>query len=160
MYQYSRPLKTSRGEHGETIVLQEWAEVVYVPNNLATKKHGPDYRFFAIREKWNGRWWKDADKETASGENAAYGRQLFLEGTIEILEEENGRMKKLHLSEFGGGIYKLFAVAGNIEDGIDGKPFGLAPGEKMGAAIITWQWRKKTFSCRRNIRQMRQRVNP
>jgi hypothetical protein len=134
-----KPLKTCKGEHGETIVLQEWAEVVYVPNNLATKKHGPDYRFFAIREKWNGEW-KDADKETTPEENPACGRQLFLEGTIQALEEENGRMKKLHLSEFGGGIYKLFGVASNIEDGIDGKPFGLASGEKMdGAAIITWQ---------------------
>lgn len=29
---------------------QEWAEVCFVPNGLALKKHGPDYRFIAIRE--------------------------------------------------------------------------------------------------------------
>ena len=29
---------------------QEWAEVGFVPNELATKKNGPDYRFIAIRE--------------------------------------------------------------------------------------------------------------
>ncbi|MFC1852621.1 transposase [candidate division CSSED10-310 bacterium] len=29
---------------------QQWAEICFVPNALATKKHGPDYRFLAIRE--------------------------------------------------------------------------------------------------------------
>jgi hypothetical protein len=29
---------------------QEWAEVCFVPNGLATKKNGPNYRFIAIRE--------------------------------------------------------------------------------------------------------------
>lgn len=30
---------------------QEWAEVCFVPNALATSKKGPEYRFIAIREK-------------------------------------------------------------------------------------------------------------
>lgn len=29
---------------------QEWAEVCFVPNGLAVKKSGPDYRFIAIRQ--------------------------------------------------------------------------------------------------------------
>jgi hypothetical protein len=29
---------------------QQWAEVCYVPNEVAHKKHGPEYRFIALRE--------------------------------------------------------------------------------------------------------------
>lgn len=29
---------------------QQWVEVCFVPNWLARSKHGPDYRFLAIRE--------------------------------------------------------------------------------------------------------------
>lgn len=37
--------------HGYRIkTFSEWAEVCFVPNELATKKNGPDYRFIAIRE--------------------------------------------------------------------------------------------------------------
>ncbi len=32
-------------------VVQEWAEVVYVPDELARSKHAPDYRYLAIREQ-------------------------------------------------------------------------------------------------------------
>ncbi|GAB1487157.1 hypothetical protein MASR2M79_22120 [Aminivibrio sp.] len=28
--------------------------MILVPNKLGTKKHGPDYRFLAIRERWIG----------------------------------------------------------------------------------------------------------
>ncbi len=106
-----QPLKTCMGENGETVVLQEWAEIILVPNKLSTKKHGPDYRFFAIREMWNGEW-KDAYKETESeeelAEKAAKGEQLLIEGSIKALEAENKNRKKLHLTHFGGkSIYKL-----------------------------------------------------
>jgi hypothetical protein len=40
-----RPLTRGDG------AVQEWAEVVYVPEELARSKHAPDYRYLAIREK-------------------------------------------------------------------------------------------------------------
>jgi hypothetical protein len=36
---------------------QQWAEVCYVPNEVATKKHGPEYRFIAIREPVHEQLW-------------------------------------------------------------------------------------------------------
>jgi hypothetical protein len=36
---------------------QQWAEVCYVPNEVATKKHGPEYRFIAIREPVQEQLW-------------------------------------------------------------------------------------------------------
>ena len=138
-----KPLKTFEDKNGKIVVLQEWAEVAYAPNSLSTKKHGPDYRFFAVREKWDGSG-KDAEKEETPEKPVAgregHGEQLYLEGTIESLEAKSDKVRKLHLTQFGGSIYKLFGVASNIEDGADGEPFGLAAGEKMdGRAIIEWQ---------------------
>lgn len=43
------PLQRQVGGELEA-TLQEWAEVCFVPNWLGHKKHGPQYRFFAIRE--------------------------------------------------------------------------------------------------------------
>jgi len=40
---------------------QEWAEVCFVPNGLATKKDGPNYRFIAIREFLEQKELFDAD---------------------------------------------------------------------------------------------------
>ena len=54
-----------------------------------------------------------------------------------MVEAGNGRMKKLHLTQFKGkSIYKLFGVASNIEDGVEGELFGLATGEKMDGRTI------------------------
>lgn len=138
-----KPMKTFEDENGKLVVLQEWAEIAYAPNTLSTKKHGPDYRFFAVREKWDGSG-KDTEKEETPEKPVAgregHGEQLYLEGAIESLEAKSDKVRKLHLTQFGGSIYKLFGVASNIEDGADGESFGLAAGEKMdGRAIIEWR---------------------
>ncbi len=44
------PLYQQIGPDYQIKTNQEWAEVLFVPNGLATKKDGPDYRFLAIRE--------------------------------------------------------------------------------------------------------------
>jgi len=45
-----QPLYKTIGPAHQLKTEQEWAEVCFVPNGLATKKNGPDYRFIAIRE--------------------------------------------------------------------------------------------------------------
>jgi len=138
-----KPLKTYEDGNGKSVVLQEWAEIAYAPNSISTKKHGPDYRFFAVREKRDGSG-KDTEKEDAPKKLVTgredHGEQLCLEGAVETLEAKSDKVRKLHLTQFGGSICKLFGVASSIEDGADGKPFGLAAGGKMdGRAIIEWQ---------------------
>lgn len=155
-----KPLKTCGGENGETVVLQEWAEIVHVPNKLSTRKHGSDYRFLAIREKWNGDW-NDAYGETRSegelAEKAVKGEQLLLDEAVKEFEAENKRRKKLHLTRFEGkSVYKLFGIATNVEDGADGEAFGLAAGKEMdGRAIIEWQRKRcgKSEEVHHNLKE-------
>ena len=64
---------------------QQWAEVCYVPNSLATKKNGATYRFLAIREPL---------------------RQLDL-------PELEQRELPFPTAEFGGRRHKLFGVVTN-----------------------------------------------
>jgi len=45
-----QPLHQQIGPDYQIKTEQEWAEVGFVPNGLALKKNGPDYRFIAIRE--------------------------------------------------------------------------------------------------------------
>jgi len=129
---------------------QEWAEVVYVPDNLSRKKHGPDYRFLAVREKYCGpldeikdNFEKNSENETLSApgriNNEAGGYQLYIPQVIEAIEKENPDLRRLHLTGMGTDIYKITAVATNIEDGTDGERYGLKTGETMdGGKIICW----------------------
>jgi hypothetical protein len=73
------------GQDGETD--QQWAEVCFVPNALATKKNGPTYRFLAIREPL---------------------RQLNLPG----LEQASLPFATI---DSEGKQYKLFGVVTNLE---------------------------------------------
>ena len=52
--------------------------------------------------------------------------QLFIPELIEDLESENTRVKKLHLTEMGGRVYKVFGIVTNIVD-------------REGGTIIRWQ---------------------
>ena len=80
---------------------QQCAEVIYAPNSLSTSKKGPTYRFIAIRE------YIGAEEERS--------RQLLLPGMIEQLEAENENVKKLHLTDMYGNVYKVFGVLTNID---------------------------------------------
>jgi hypothetical protein len=50
--QWQRLVRHADGVEIETA--QEWAEVVYVPNEAARSKRGPDYRFIVTREPMDG----------------------------------------------------------------------------------------------------------
>jgi hypothetical protein len=134
-------------QEGNGTVL-EWAEIVYVPTNLGRKKHGRDYRYLAVRERWDGRLPSEKERQgdgTTEPEAEAEavsspGDQLYFTEAIRHLEEEVPGVKKLHLLELKGRIYKTFGIVTNIEDGVDGETFGYGKGEPMdGEKIIRWQ---------------------
>lgn len=84
---------------------QEWAEVVYVPDSLSHSRRAPDYRFLAIREKFDGR----ADEEKPE-------KQMLIPALIEEIEQANEALKKLHLTEMNGTVYKIFGLVTNLTD--------------------------------------------
>lgn len=81
---------------------QEWAEVIYVPNSLCTSKRGPEYRFLAIREVVE-------KKEGIS-------QQLLIPEFVQQMEAANKKLKKLHLTDMCGNVYKVFGVVTNLLD--------------------------------------------
>lgn len=136
---------TGGGTHSVHPV-QEWAEVVYVPTNLGRKKHGRDYRFLAVQERWCGRLpsekgrEEEVKRELDAKAFSSPGAQLYFTEAIGVLEEDVPGVKNLHLLELGGRIYKTFGIVTNIEDGADGGIFGYGQGDAMdGEKIIRWQ---------------------
>jgi hypothetical protein len=97
---------------------QEYAEVIYVPQWAGYSKNGPEYRFIAIREKFKGQ----IGKEDSAG-------QLFIPELIEDMEAANERMKKLHLTELGGEVYKIFGMVTNIM-------------EQDGGELVLWHHKR------------------
>ena len=95
---------------------QEWAEVVYAPNSLSTSKNGGVFRFIAIRELF-----AKADPK----DGGAKSRQRLLFDMIDMLESQNDNIKKLHLTDMYGNVYKVFGVVTNME-------------ETDGAELIRW----------------------
>jgi len=83
---------------------QEWAEVNYVPDWVVKSK--AEYRFIAIRER----------TELRKGENPA---QMTIWEVIEDMERENEEIKRLHLTEMKGLVYKVYGIVTNKleEDG-------------------------------------------
>ena len=144
-----KPLGKERGGKQEgNGTVQEWAEIVYVPINLGRKKHGRDYRFLAVRERWDGllspqkerQEERKTESESETEAVSSPGDQLYFTEAIRLLEEEVPGVKKLHLLDLGGRVYKTFGIVTNIEDGVDGETFGYGKGEPMdGEKIIRWQ---------------------
>ena len=102
---------------------QEWAEVVYAPNTLSHSRKGPTYRFLAVREVFD---LEESGKKRQLSQELQESRQLLIPELIEDLESENARVKKLHLTEMGGRVYKVFGIVTNIVD-------------REGGTIIRWQ---------------------
>jgi hypothetical protein len=109
---------TEKGELKAT--KQEWAEVAYVPNSLGSSKKGPEYRFFVTREEM-----EISSKEQVKLHAEEAQAELPLEETIEKLENGNENMKKLHLTELSGKVYKIFGMVTNVMD-------------KDGGELIRW----------------------
>jgi hypothetical protein len=78
--------------------------VVYVPQWAGNSKNGAEYRFIAIRESFKGKM----SKKDSPG-------QLPILELIEDLEQGNEKIKKLHLTELKGNVYKIFGIV--IHDG-------------------------------------------
>jgi hypothetical protein len=97
---------------------QEYAEVVYVPQWAGYSKSQAEYRFIAIREKFKGQ----ITKEDSPG-------QLPIPELIEELEEANEKMKKLHLMELTGDVYKVFGMVTNIL-------------EQDGSELVLWHHKR------------------
>jgi hypothetical protein len=99
---------------------QEWAEVAYVSNSLATSLKSVEYRYFVMREEV-----EVTCKEQAKLHMEETQLELPLEGIIEKLEKSNENIKKLHLTEMNGKVYKIFAMVSNVMD-------------KEGGELIRW----------------------
>jgi hypothetical protein len=89
---------------------QEYADVVYVPNWVGHSKSGAEYRFIAIREVFKGKLTK---KETVE--------QRVIPEMIEDLEAGNEKLKKLHLTNLAGEVYKVFGIVTNMAEEDGGK---------------------------------------
>ncbi len=135
-----KPVRSKRRGNDPREPFQEWAEVVHVPNKLGTKKHGPDYRFLVIRERWTGNLSLEKEpKERGETKEESIPVQLYIPEIITDMEAENPKIKKLHLLEMGGIIYKTFGIVTTIADGSDGSLFGYGEGSEMdGEKIILW----------------------
>lgn len=99
---------------------QEWAEVAYASNELSLSKKSAEYRFFVIREQF-----EITIKEQTKLHTEETQMKLPLEEMVENLEKSNANMKKLHLTEMSGKVYKIFAVVSNVTD-------------KEGGELIRW----------------------
>ena len=95
---------------------QEWAEVVYVPDWTINSQ--AEYRYIAIRER----------VELRKGENPA---QMTLPEIIDNIEQENERVKRLHITVMQNLPYKVFGIVTNIQ-GEDGGKIVLFHHERCG----------------------------
>ena len=80
---------------------QEWAEVNYVPDWVVKSK--AEYRFIATREL----------TELRKGENPA---QMTLPEVIDVMENDNENVKRLHLTAMGNLAYKVFGIVTNLQE--------------------------------------------
>jgi hypothetical protein len=102
-----KPILKEEKKGGMSICMntgEEWASVNYVPDWVV--KSNAEYRFIAIRER----------TELKKGENPA---QLTIFEVIEDMERENEQIKRLHITEMKGLVYKVFGIVTNKteEDG-------------------------------------------
>jgi hypothetical protein len=110
-------MKEISGSGGKKILKetnQEYATVSYVPQWAGYSKKAPEYRYIAIREKFRGKLTAQCSED-----------QLFIPEMIEYMEEENERIKKLHLTEMTGDVYKIFGIVTNMT-------------ERDGGELIVW----------------------
>jgi hypothetical protein len=97
----------------------EYATIPYVPQWAGNSKNTAEYRFIATREKFQG-------KLTSQSREG----QLLMPGAMDGMEIEeitagNEVMKKLHLTELSGEVYKLFGIVTNMI-------------EKDGEELVVW----------------------
>jgi hypothetical protein len=99
---------------------QEWAEVAFTSKELSNSKATAEYRFFVTREEVD-----ITSKEHAKLRMKETQIELPLGEAIEQLEKSNANIKKLHLTEMNGKVYKIFAIVSDVM-------------EKEGGELIRW----------------------
>ena len=114
--------KIIRGVKGLQYTGQDWAEVSFVPSWLVSDKNDFELRYLVIRERIDS-------KDTGALHEAMEARQGIIEEVIADAEAENPNLKKLHMEEMSGQIYKMFAVVTNKM-------------EIEGSELIFWQRRR------------------
>jgi len=87
---------------------QEYATVPYVPQWAGQSKNGPEYRYIAVREKFKGKLTSEV---------------------LEDMEAEQPEVKKLHLTEITGDVYKIFGIVTNMI-------------EKDGCELVSWHYER------------------
>jgi hypothetical protein len=87
----------------------ECAEVVYVTNSLCTGKNSPEHRFIATREEC-----VISDKASRKIVQDTLQRELGLEFEIEEAEKKNENLKKLHMTNMNGRVYKVYGIVTNM----------------------------------------------
>jgi hypothetical protein len=99
---------------------QEWAEIVYMPDSLGRNLNKAEYRFIAMRE---------SIEELIERKEASGSIQLLIPELIEDLEKGNPELRKLHLTEMKGKVYKVFCMVTNMT-------------EEDGGELVEWQHRR------------------
>jgi hypothetical protein len=99
---------------------QECAEVTYASNELSNGEKSAEYRFFVTREQV-----EITVKERIKLRKEETQMELPLQERIEKLEKSSENMKKLHLTEMNGKVYKIFAIVSNVMD-------------KEGVELVRW----------------------
>jgi hypothetical protein len=92
---------------------QEYATVPYAPQWTCESKNTPEYRYIAIREKFRGKLSSQSSEDQLLIPEVVEGME------IEDIEAKNEGIKKLHLTEMTGTVYKLFGLVTNMVE-IDG----------------------------------------
>ena len=93
---------------------QEYATIPYVPQWAGYSKSTPEYRYIAVREKFRGK----LTPQSSEG-------QLLIPEMLEDMEAEHPEVKKLHLTEMAGDVYKIFGIVTNMI-------------EKDGGELVSW----------------------
>lgn len=112
---------------------QEWAEVCYVPNEVARKKDGPEYRFLAIREPLAQRELPGMEQQNLPFPTMAFGderHKLFAVVTNRALP--GGELIRWHRERCG----KSEEVHAVMKDDLAG---GKLPSGRFGVNAAWWQ---------------------
>ncbi|UCH27925.1 MAG: IS1380 family transposase [Trueperaceae bacterium] len=125
------PLPHSDGHESK----QEWAEVCFVPNWVARRKHGPTYRFIAIREPLEQRSLPGFEEQQ---KELPFPTTQFMEGTYKLfgmvtnrLELSGEELVRWHRERCG----KSEEAHGVMKDDLAG---GRLPSGKFGTNAAWW----------------------
>jgi hypothetical protein len=98
---------------------QEYTTIPYAPQWTCNSKNAPEYRYIAIREKFRGKLCSQSSEGQLLIPEVVEGLE------IEDIEAGSEGIKKLHLTEMAGEVYKIFGIVTNMI-------------ERDGGELIAW----------------------